>query len=191
MFRRQNKGRIVAASPWLTFRSLVCAGVAVSLQAASLPPPAQDYATVEYRAKASYLAKLPSSVGWPEPALPLGYAPFLLCVFGEYPIGISLAESASGATIHQRRIETRWIHNAQDLLARQAPFLSRWGQKRYRRVREVVGAQKTLTVGERPDFLAAGGILCLSMEKEILLKISARLLAWASPRVILTEAAKR
>ena len=178
-------------------------GMAVSLLLASLALPAQEFVTQEYRAKASYLAKFPSFIEWPEPALPPGDAPFLLRVFGDFPFGLSLADSTRGGSIHQRRIVPRWIRKEQDLLTCHVLFVSQSEQKRYRRVLEIVSAQQILTVEKTPDFLDAGGILCFSMEKEILwfevnldeanrahLKISSRLLALARRVVTHTEAAK-
>jgi hypothetical protein len=175
----------------------------VSLLLAPLPFQAQDSAALEYRAKANYLAKFPSFVEWPTSALPPGDAPFLLCVFGEYPFGISLAEFTRGATIRQRRIETRWMHKEQDLHACQILFVSQSEQKRYRQVLAAVSGQMVLTVGETPGFLDAGGILCFSMQQGTLqfevdldeanrahLKISSRLLALARHVVSRTEAAK-
>jgi len=175
----------------------------VSLVLASLPLQAQDSAALEYRAKANYLAKFPSFVEWPVSALPPGDSPFLLCVYGEYPFGISLAEFTRGATIQKRRIETRWIHKEQELHACQVLFVSRSEQKRYRQVLEAVSGQMVFTVGETPDFLDAGGILCFSMQQGTLqfevdldeankahLKISSRLLALARHVVSRTEAAK-
>ena len=203
MFRRQSKSQNSPAVPWLSSRALVCLGVAVSLLSPALALQAQNSATPEYRAKAAYLAKFPDFVEWPESALPRGDAPFLLFVFGDYPFGISLAETTRGATIHQRPIETRWIHKEQDLIACQVLFVSRSEQKRYQRVLEVVSAQEVLTVGETPDFLDLGGILSFSMENGILrfevnldeankahLKISSRLLSLARRVVPRTEAAK-
>jgi len=175
----------------------------VSLVLASLPLQAQDSAALEYRAKANYLAKFPSFVEWPVSALPSVDSPFLLCVYGEYPFGISLAEFTRGATIQKRRIETRWIHKEQELHVCQILFVSRSEQKRYRQVLEAVSGQMVLTVGETPGFLDAGGILCFSMQQGTLqfevdldeankahLKISSRLLALARHVVSRTEAAK-
>ncbi len=175
----------------------------MSLVLASLPLQAQDSAALEYRAKANYLAKFPSFVEWPVSALPSVDSPFLLCVYGEYPFGISLAEFTRGATIQKRRIETRWIHKEQELHVCQILFVSRSEQKRYRQVLEAVSGQMVLTVGETPGFLDAGGILCFSMQQGTLqfevdldeankahLKISSRLLALARHVVSRTEAAK-
>jgi hypothetical protein len=178
-------------------------GLALSLLLVSLPLSAQNPTTAEYRAKASYLAKFPSFVEWPEGALPPEGAPFLLCVFGEYRFGVALAESTRGATVHERRIETRWISKEQELRACQVLFVSRSEQKKYGRVLEAVSGQMVLTVGETPEFLAAGGIVTFSMQQSTLqfevnldeankahLKISSRLLALARHVVNRAEAAK-
>ncbi len=203
MFRRKCRSQSLPTAPRQPFRGLLNAGVAVSLVLASLPLQAQDSAALEYRAKANYLAKFPSFVEWPVSALPSVDSPFLLCVYGEYPFGISLAEFTRGATIQKRRIETRWIHKEQELHACQVLFVSRSEQKRYRQVLEAVSGQMVFTVGETPGFLDAGGILCFSMQQGTLqfevdldeankahLKISSRLLALARHVVSRTEAAK-
>jgi YfiR/HmsC-like len=201
--RLQRKNRILSATPGLPSRALLRLGVALALLLVSLPLPAQNSTTPEYRAKASYLAKFPSFVEWPEGALPPKGAPSLLCVFGEYPFGVTLAESTRGATVHERRIETHWISKEQELRACQVLFVSRSEQKRYSRVLEAVSGQMVLTVGETPEFLAAGGIVTFSMQQSTLqfevnldeahkahLKISSRLLALARHVVNRTEAAK-
>ena len=203
MLCRKCRSRSLPTAPrqpsWGRFR----AGVAVFLLVAPQMFQAQDSVTLEYRAKANYLAKFPSFVEWPESALPHGESPFLLCVFGNYPFGISLAEFTRGATTQQRRVETRWIRKEQDLHSCQILFISRSEQKRYRQVLEAVSGQVVLTVGETPDFLDAGGILCFSMQQGTLrfevdldeankahLKISSRLLALARHVVSHIEAAK-
>jgi len=177
--------------------------VAVSFLLVLLPLQAQNSATTEYDSKANYLAKLPNFVEWPESALPQGNAPFLLCVFGEYHFGISLAQFTRGAIAQQRRIEARWIRDEADLRACQILFVSRSEQKRYRHVLEAIESQVVLTVGETPEFLAAGGMVYFAMDRGTLqfevnldetdkahLKISSRLLALARRVVGRTEAAK-
>ena len=114
-----------------------------------------------------------------------------------------MAQITRGATVHQRRIEARWIHKEEELRACHILFVSRSEQKRYRRVLEIVGGQVVLTVGETPEFLIAGGMVCFAMEQGALqfevnldeadkarLKISSRLLALAHRVVRHTEAAK-
>jgi len=187
----------------LTSRVVLRVSAALALPLVSLPLPAQSPAAAEYRAKANYLAKFASFVEWPEGALPPGGALFLLCVLGEYPFGVTLAELTRGTTVHERRIETRWISKEQDLQVCQVLFVSHSEEKRYSKVLEAVNGKTVLTVGETPEFLAAGGIVTFSMQQSTLqfevnldeankahLKISSRLLALARHVVNRTEAAK-
>jgi hypothetical protein len=168
-----------------------------------MPLVAQNPTAPEYRAKANYLANFPSFVEWPPEALPPGKAPFLFCVFGEFPFGTSLAEITRGTTIHDRHLEIRWIRKPQELAACQVLFVSHSEQKRYSQALEVVRGRMVFTVGETPDFLAAGGILSFSGQQGTIqfdvnldaankahLKISSRLLALARHVVNQTEAAK-
>ena len=171
-----------------------------------LPVPpilAQPQSEGEYRSKASFLSKFPLFVDWPEGALPTRGAPFLICVFGDYPFGVSLAEITRGSTIHERPVEARWVHKEQDLLACQIVFVSQTERKKYNRILEVLRDQAVLTVGETPEFLDAGGIVTFSVQQGTLqfdvnlaaanrshLKIKSQLLALAHHVVNQTEAAK-
>lgn len=189
--------------PRLTVRALRSVGIALSLLFASVPLPAQNSSTLEYRAKANYLANFPSFVEWPPEALPSAKAPFLVCVFGEFPFGTSLAEITRGAAVQGRRIEVRWIRKPQELSACQILFVSRSEQKRYNQALDAVRGRTVLTVGETPEFLDAGGILSFSSQPGAIqfdvnleaankarLKISSRLLALARRVVNQAEAAK-
>jgi hypothetical protein len=178
-------------------------GVAVSFLFASLPLPAQNPVAAEYRVKANYLANFPNFVEWPQEAWPPGKASFLVCVFGEFPFGTSLAEITRGATIHDRRLEIRWIQKPQELSSCQILFVTHSEKKKYSQVLDAVRGKMVFTVGETPEFLDAGGIVSFSMHEETLqfdvnldeankahLKISSRLLALARHVVNRTEAAK-
>src|SRR3989475_9128024 len=125
------KNRSLFTTPGWPSRALLCVGAALSFLSASLPLPAQNPVATEYRAKANYLANFPSFAEWPQEAWPQGKASFLVCVFGESSFGTSLAEMTRGATVHDRRIEIRWIRKPQELSACQILFVSRSEQKRY------------------------------------------------------------
>jgi hypothetical protein len=178
-------------------------GIALSLFLVSLPLPAQSLTALEYRAKANYLANFPSFVEWPPESLPPGEAPFLVCVFGEFSFGTSLAEIARGAIVQKRHLEIRWIRRVQELSSCQVLFVSRSEQKRYNLLLDAVRGLMVFTVGETPEFLGAGGILCFSSQQGTIqfdvnleaankahLKISSRLLALARHVVNQAEAAK-
>jgi hypothetical protein len=110
---------------------------------------------------------------------------------------------ARGTTVQKRRLEIRWIRKAQELSSCQILFVSRSEQKRYNLSLDAVRGRTVFTVGETPEFLDAGGILCFSSQKGTLqfdvnleaankahLKISSRLLALARHVVNQAEAAK-
>ena len=87
MFRLQSQNRNLPTIPRLLARALLCAGGALPLLLASQPLPAQNRNTLVYRTKANSLANFPSFVAWPQQALPFETAPFLICVFADFPFG--------------------------------------------------------------------------------------------------------
>jgi YfiR/HmsC-like len=178
-------------------------GMALSLLLLPRPLQAQNSSVLEYRAKANFLSKFPIFIEWPENALPLAHAPFLICVFGDFAFGTSLAEKTRGTAIHEKRVEIRWVHKEQELKSCQILFVSRSEQKKYGQVLEAVRGQGVLTVGETAEFLDAGGIVSFTMQQETLqfdvnlegankvhLRISSQMLALARRVVNKTEAAK-
>ena len=114
-----------------------------------------------------------------------------------------LAQLARSSSAHGRREEVRWIHKDEELRNCQIAFISRSETKRYTKLLQTVEGTGVLTVGETPDFLAAGGIISFTFENEALqfevnllaadharVKISSRLLALARRIVHRTEGAK-
>ncbi len=173
------------------------------LLTSALPLPAQVNRAVEYRAKANFLGNFPSFIEWPADVWPSAEAPFLVCVFGDFAFGTSLAEVTRGTTVHERRIDIKWIRKKEELDSCQILFVSRSEQKRYSQVLDAVRGRGVLTVGETPEFLDAGGIVSFFMEQETLhfdvnlkeakkarLRINSRLLTLARRVVSQTETAK-
>ena len=157
----------------------------------------------EYRAKATFLAAFPNFVEWPSEAFPSQQAPLLLCVFGDFSFGTSLAERTRGTLIRGRRVEVRWARKEQDLRTCQILFVSRSEAKRYERVFKAVEGASVLTVGETPDFLGNGGAIDFLVEEDRLqfeinvraatdahLRISANMLALARHVITRTESTK-
>jgi hypothetical protein len=183
--------------------ALVCFGLTFSLLTNPTLLEAQLATTAENRAKANFLAKVPSFIEWPEEALPSGPAPFVICIIGDFSLGIPLSESVRGITLHEKRAEIRGVRIEQELRSCHILFVSRFERKRYDRVLGSVRGLNVLTIGETPEFLDAGGIVSFSMRQETLqfdvnleeankahLKISSRLLALAKHVLNRTEAAK-
>lgn len=164
---------------------------------------AQDSKAEQYRAKASFLAAFPHFVEWPTNAFPSAYAPILLCIYGQYSFGISLAEATSRSSIHGRHIEIRLVRKDQELYPCNILFVSQSEAKEYGRILKIAREANVLTVGETPDFLASGGTISFFMQDEKLrfdvnldaanaahLRISSNMLALAR-HVAISEKATR
>jgi hypothetical protein len=183
--------------------ALVRFGLTLCLLTNPLLLEAQLATTPENRAKANFLARVPSFIEWPEQALPSGPAPFVICIIGDFSLGVPLSESLRGITLHEKHAEIRGVRIDQELHSCHILFVSRFERKRYDRVLGSVRGLNVLTVGETPEFLDAGGMVSFSMREETLqfdvnleeankahLKISSRLLALARHVLNRTEAAK-
>ncbi|MGH9743479.1 MAG: YfiR family protein [Candidatus Acidiferrum sp.] len=169
-----------------------------------LPPSqSQDISSTEYREKANFLAAFPNFIEWPTDSFNSLQAPFLLCVFGNFSFGTSLAQTTQGLSIHGRRIEVRWARKDSDLRACQILFVSRSEEKRYARIFKAIQGASVLTVGETPDFLANGGAINFLFEDDKLqfevnvaaangarLRISSNMLVLARRVIAKEEAAK-
>jgi len=184
-------------------RAALCFVLGIALLFNPLPLPAQKQMNPEYRSKANYISKFPSFVDWPADAFPPESAPFLICVLGDYPFGISLSELTAGQTFRNHRYEVLWIHNPIDSRSCQLLFVSKSERKRYNQLLDIVRGQMILTVGETPDFLDAGGVIAFSMRGDTLqfdvnlaaankahLKMSSQLLTLARRVLKSTEAAR-
>ena len=97
----------------------------------------------------------------------------------------------------------KWVRKEQDLVGCQLLFVSRSAGKRYDKILEAVKNSITLTIGEDPECLKAGGMLCLQPGQNGVLfdvnldavrdghlKLSSQLLVLARHVVHRTESAK-
>ena len=146
----------------------------------------------EYRLKANFLAMSPNFVQWPAEATNSVTKPFFLCVYGDFAFGTTLAEMTRTTSVHGSRVEVKWVRKEPDLRACDLVFVSRSEEKRYAHILQTLWGTSTLTVGETPGFLEAGGIINLDARDGRLqfevnleaaetahLKLSARLLTLA------------
>jgi hypothetical protein len=199
VFGFKSKNGRSSIAPRKPIGAVLVVVVLLFLPLTASPLRAQDSAAVEYRTKTVFLSNFPSFVDWPANTLPTGQAPFLVCVYGTYSFGLSLAEVARTVTAHERQIEIRWIRKEQELRSCQILFVSQSEQKKYRRSLDAVRDLSVLTVGETPEFLGAGGVVSFPTQRGKIefdvnldaaqrahLKISSRLLALAR-RVVTGE----
>src|SRR5260370_6203649 len=158
VLRLQCKNRTLVPMQVLHSEALLRVGTALSLPLPPLSLPAQFPTASEYRAKGNYLANFPSFVDWPPETLPAGKGSFLVCVFGEFSFGTTLAEITRGTAVLGRRIEIRWMRKPRELSACQILFVSHSEQKRYNQALDAVSGRMVVTGGEKPGFQKAGGV---------------------------------
>ena len=115
----------------------------------------------QYGAKAKFLSITPGFVEWPASTFRTPTDALQICVHGDFSFGTSLAEFTRGATVGGHRMEVKWIRKEQELPNCQIVFVSRSAAKRYDKVLEALKNSTTLTIGEDPSFLQAGGMLNL------------------------------
>ena len=188
---RKGSWRVLAACTLLVFLVF------------SLALTAQTSTSAEYLAKANFLATFPSFIDWPDSAFLSPQASIVLCVRGDFAFGTSLAVLTRGISVHGRSLEVRWVRKDADLRSCHIVFVSRSESKRYGKLLQFLDGASILTVGETPDFLAAGGAVAFSLRGETLqfevnlpqanrshLRISSQLLALARRVVTSVEAAK-
>lgn len=200
LFQRGRRNSISLARVILAASALVLFTSALLLLPAAS---AQEKRIEEYRAKANFLAAFPNFIEWPSNVFSSPDAPLVICVFGSFSFGTTLAETTRGAVNRGRHIEIRWAHREQDLRTCHIVFVSRSEEKHYGRIFKAIQGTSVLTVGETPDFLARGGAINFLFEADKLqfevniaaandahLRISSNMLALAKHVVTRAEAAK-
>ena len=155
----------VASSPFVLARG---AALLISLLLAQIPMMADESPSSEYQSKARFLSKFPSFVEWPAEAFSSPHAPFLICVFGDYSFGTALAEITGNQQVGGRRIVLRWVLKQEQLHACQIVFISRSEAKHYDQLLAGLRESNALTVGKTPEFLAAGGAIAFTFQRDVL-----------------------
>ena len=181
-------------------RTWATAVLTLSLVVSPLHLIAQSSTTPEYRAKSRFLAHFPGFIEWPASVFPSPDAPFLICVYGDFSFGSSLAENTRALDVSGHRLSLVWVRKASELTLCQILFISGGDSRRSAKALDAVRGHSILTVGETPDFLAAGGAVTFSFAQEVLqfdinleavesahLKMSSQMLAMA--RRVLTKTA--
>jgi hypothetical protein len=131
-----------------------------------LPAPLARAQTDEYREKANFLTAFPKFIDWPTTAFQSDNAPLVLCVFGEFKFGTSLAEITRGVLIRGRRTEIRWPRKEEELRSCHILFVTRSEAQHYAKILKTLQGASILTVGETPDFLESGGAITFSFQDD-------------------------
>jgi len=139
-------------------------GIAAVVMIASLADAAAAASTAEYDVKAAYLYNFAKFIEWPAESFPSPDAPFSICVLGRDPFGPVLDDVARGERIHGRPLVVRRLKGWDDAEECQILFVSTSVQEDFNQLLGGHTFRRTLTVGEVPQFLEAGGHIGFFLE---------------------------
>jgi hypothetical protein len=126
----------------------------------------------EYRIKAAYLYNLSKFIEWPEEKTLSNETPFTICVYGHNPFADSL-EKLREHTVKGRSIAIRYVPESQPIDSCQLLFLSRDNAALPKALSTAGTNAPILSVGDDKNFLANGGLVCLTTENNnVLLDIN-------------------
>jgi hypothetical protein len=111
----------------------------------------------EYDVKAAYLYNFAKFVEWPPQAFPSPDAPFAICVLGQDPFGRALDDIVQGERINGRPLVVRRLNGWDDAELCHILFVSASVQEDFDQLLGGHTFRRTLTVGDVPGFLTAGG----------------------------------
>lgn len=117
----------------------------------------------EYDLKAVFLFNFAQFVEWPPSAFASPEAPFIIGILGDDPFGATLDTIVRGETVNGRPFAVRRYRTLDDLHT--APchvlFVCRSEAARAGALVSALSDHAILTVGESPNFVAAGGVVQL------------------------------
>jgi hypothetical protein len=118
----------------------------------------------EYEVKAAYLYNFAKFVQWPAESFPSPDAPFAICVLGQDPFGRVLDDIVQGERIHGRPLVVRRLKSWDDAELCHILFVSVSVQEDFEQLLGGEALRRTLTVGDVPGFLTAGGHISFFLE---------------------------
>jgi hypothetical protein len=119
----------------------------------------------EYHVKAAFLYNFARFVEWPSTAFRNQQDPFVVCVLGADPFGSALEETLGGKQIDGRAFRIARISEAPQANACQILFIGFPDRKRMAAAIAALPARGVLTIGETDGFIAAGGIVNLTLRE--------------------------
>jgi hypothetical protein len=119
----------------------------------------------EYQTEAKYLLHFAQLVTWPDDTAASSSDSVVLCTLGTDPFPGSLDRMEAGKVIGARPIQVRHLAQVEEATACQVLFISRDEDKQLPVLLPALHNAPVLTVGETPDFLLSGGMICFVLDE--------------------------
>jgi hypothetical protein len=118
----------------------------------------------EYQVKAAFLYNFAKFVEWPPQAFKDAADPIAVCIAGETPIQAQLESAVAGKMAGNRSFAVRKVADAQHAGGCHILFIGLAERKRIPALLAGISKWGILTVGETPEFIAAGGAVNFKLE---------------------------
>lgn len=154
--------------------------------------PAQVRPPSEYELKAAFLFNFAKFVDWPPNVFAGPESPFLVCVLGTDPFGITLDNALREKVIAEHPASVARVKRVADISGCQILFVAASESHLLPEVLAKLRGQSVLVIGETNDFASSGGVIQFTLEENRVrffintdaadragLKISSKLLALA------------
>ncbi|HEX2100377.1 MAG TPA: YfiR family protein, partial [Candidatus Synoicihabitans sp.] len=129
-----------------------------------VPSVASAQPSREYDLKAAFLYNFTSFVEWPPQALREETAPFVVGILGRDPFGPVLDQLVAGERAKNRPLVIRRFTRLDEIADCHILFVSTSEHGRLREVLRHCAGRAILTVGDRPNFADAGGMIAFGTE---------------------------
>jgi len=118
----------------------------------------------EYQVKAAFLYNFAKFVDWPAQSFHNPEEPIAICTLGSNPFGDALERVIGGKTAGGRPLLSRRIVDTAPPGDCHILFAGAADVKKFRAIVSRLRGTPTLTVGESPEFIAAGGMINFKIE---------------------------
>jgi hypothetical protein len=132
-------------------------GAALSILLGIYPSAIQDR-PVEYQVKAAFLYNFAKFIEWPNRAFPARDSAFTICLADD-PFHGAVERAIQGETWNDRSLVVKQIDSGSDVPGCQVVYISQSATQKGMEILMAAANGPILTVGERADFIAAGGII--------------------------------
>lgn len=142
-----------------------CLFASVFLLSNTADLPAQTNTSPEYQVRAVFLFNFAQFVDWPAKAFSDPQAPMIIGVLGDDPFGAYLDETVRGEKVNDRPLVVQRFRRVGEVKNCHVLFVSQSEADRFEQIFASLKGRNILTVGDRDDFTARGGMILLFNEK--------------------------
>lgn len=129
-------------------------------------PLLQDSVLSEHDLKAAYLFNFARHVEWPSDAFTQESSPFVVTVVGQDGMADAVERAMKGKVIQGRSVEVRRSEGGEAPAGSHLVFVSASERGKAETIARGLKGTRSLTVGETPDFIMAGGVISFFIEKK-------------------------